>query len=204
MKETREITIENKVFTKENIAQLAHKFKQQVSSSTHNRLTFKLISEDNVDFESDNLEDMLTDVVNTKVVKSIHFNFTDYDLDRHMYLKLSTGDSYRNYFTISSSDLDWLKSLFQQFEEDIRSFQKSTMLLKEYPKLFCFLLSAFFGYFLVDIYIDISDFFSTYISTSGDKKSQFSLLLKESQLFLYTCRVAIWSFFGYFTRIFYY
>ncbi|KZD40805.1 hypothetical protein B4083_1871 [Bacillus cereus] len=147
MKSTRSCDIEKKVFSKDNLTNIARfVYKEsdfEVEDSKNNRnFRLKINCLDNISYESNNLEPFEeSDIINRKKIESIYINFTDFINGKEIDLMLTEGNNKLNHLRVSGDNSDWVASNFHGLTELIGEVKPQTNFILKNKKLFSFFSS---------------------------------------------------------------
>lgn len=137
MKMSRELTITKRIFTINNIKQIAEIFERQKkldNSSDRNEVRFAIYFDDKTSFESDSqkiFDD--TSIINAKRPIKVEFNFSNYSLERRMYFTIEHGNSeYNNKLIITGDGKDWVNDNFITIKELIEVATPQKCLIRKH------------------------------------------------------------------------
>lgn len=138
MKETREIEIENKVFTKRDIQSLWNCIFNETKTdqeNNHQDVTITINCTDKTRYESDSdisLSD--GDIADIKKIKSIHVEYRSFPSNRNIALNLSHG-GYGNSLRVSANDRNWVAGIFDRLNTIIGSIRPQSNFFAKYSFL---------------------------------------------------------------------
>lgn len=135
IRETRELTIRERVITLDNIRALSKilfdEFNSLNSEKSLTELSFSAKCIDESSFQSEDIEMFNKDsVLAKKRVERISMELRHYDSRSFIEIKLAHGnDEWRNGITIRGTDSKWVNGTLKSIEETIESFKPQNVLL---------------------------------------------------------------------------
>ena len=164
MKQTRQITIRDRIFTMSDLQRVAALFeKQPRSAEESNRfdsLKFLIRFSDDTSTESDS-SNILTDSVVLGPARpvDIRFSFHNYSLDLHLTFEIRHGDgTYGNVATIAAPDSTWVNDNFVALKESIDTAKPQTFWFRRHPTILLNLIALGVGSLIqlvITVFIDL-------------------------------------------------
>ncbi|MEH6891132.1 hypothetical protein V7024_15795 [Bacillus sp. JJ864] len=144
MKSTRSCKIEEKVFSKKDLIDIA----KYINKESNNNEFDKTVNENfqlkinclgNISYESANLEIFEeNDIIDRKKIESIHISFSDFKPRREIDLFITEGNRELNQLRVSGEDSDWVISKFHNLTELIEEVKPQTNVILKNKKIFSF------------------------------------------------------------------
>lgn len=146
---TRNRTIQNKVFSKDNVKNLWAKIKSEYdgSQSSHKSLEIQINCSDGVSYSSES-DDLIQDgdVIDNKKCSQISIDYHDYSQNRRISLSLSHGEKHGNSLLVKG-DKNWTAGTFDTLNEVIESTKPQDHWLVKHKTLFLLVVAIALGYY---------------------------------------------------------
>lgn len=131
VKQTRQITISEKVFTLEDIRRIASIFDEQVTLSKQSDdradVEYSIDFSDNTTFKSESPK-LFSDVSHPAQPVQIQMSFRDYKLGRQLLFSAHHGDSsYGNHASVSAGETAWLSKNFLTLKDTLEAVKPQTV-----------------------------------------------------------------------------
>lgn len=188
MKERRLIKIENKIFEKKDIINLANKFYSEYNKSQKRKqrssVNYTISCDDNTTYESEAL-DLFEDgnIIDLKRAISIEMSFYHYDLDRRMNISLVHGMGFRDNVIIQGCDKNWVSSVFTELDEIIKSVKPQKNLLLEHKTFLLNLLSLGIGVSIYSVLHFLTNRYTEPIKNPSENMKAIAAFLNSNSVF---------------------
>lgn len=144
MKETRQILIKGRVFTKQDIVaiwgKVNHEFLVSQKENHHSSIELTLNCADGTSYESDNSE-LLNDgdIIDLKKTEAVSIDYFDYELKKRISITLRHGDSsmlsFGSKLTVSGEERNWVAGMFDSLNTVIDAVRPQDFWLIKYKTL---------------------------------------------------------------------
>ncbi|MBP7053570.1 MAG: hypothetical protein KBE65_21375 [Phycisphaerae bacterium] len=151
MKQTRQITIKNKVFSISDLQRVGRIFKKQrdlaCRSDHHAETSYQIDLSDNTSLDSDSLDLLDSDFINGPARPTqISFTFHNYKLHRRIDFRISHGESrYGNSALVSGTEQGWVSENFLALKEAIDSVPPQSFWFRKHPSILLHLVALGIG-----------------------------------------------------------
>ena len=141
MRESRQYSIKDRVFSKAILLAVGNalfaEYSSSVSNKSHCKFAFKISCADGTSYESESLE-LLADgsMIDIKSVEAIDIDYYDYTFERYANFSITHGDSYHNALLVRGDDSNWVNGIFVRIREVIDAAKPQESYFLKHRRLF--------------------------------------------------------------------
>lgn len=156
MKETRQIVIKKKIFTKSDILNIGQILLNEYNSAQkkehHSSVAFKLNCSDGTSYESESYELFENgSIIDIKKINSLEMSFSNYKLESYINFSITHGNEYGNHLIVRGNDRNWVDGLFTRLKEIINSVKPQNHWILKYKTLILHLIALGVGVIIYSI-----------------------------------------------------
>ncbi|MEN6314410.1 MAG: hypothetical protein ABFD25_09210 [Clostridiaceae bacterium] len=189
MKESRRYFIENKIFNKIDLKNIANIILKEYSNSKRGErnasIQYTINCFDNSTYESDSLSIVEEGgIIDIKKVSSIEYTYFDFKINRHILFYITEGSN-NSYVKISGDDSGWVNKVFTNLTDYINSIKPQENWVIKYKKILRQIIALGLGKIFNAIITYIMLLFVQPIENPSEKILQIRKLILDNLLLFY-------------------